>query len=199
MPNSPVPPPGIYTPLVTFFNPDESLDIPSIEAHALRIARGKVAGLVLQGSNGEAVHLDNSERSTIIRTVRSVLDKNGLQHITLIAGVGAPSKIMTLKLANEAKQAGASFILVLPPSYWATAMTPQVLTKYFKQVADQSPLPLLIYNFPAVSNGINIGSDTLIELAQHPNIVGCKLTDGVSLMFTTVEHVVWFMTRGLAH
>ena len=61
MARSPVPPSGIYTPLVTFFKPDSSLDLPSIEAHALRMARGKLVGLVLQGSNGEAVHLDNEE------------------------------------------------------------------------------------------------------------------------------------------
>jgi len=184
MANSPVPPPGIYTPLVTFFNPDSTLDLPSIQAHALRIAQGKVSGLVLQGSNGEAVHLDNSERITIIRTIRSHLDSNGFQHVKLMAGAGAPSNIMTLKLAREAKEAGADFVLVLPPSYWASAMTRPVLVKFFQEVADESPLPVLIYNFPAVSNGINIDSDMLIELAEHPNIVGCKLTDGVGSPFS---------------
>jgi len=178
MPRSPVPPPGIYTPLVTFFNPDSSLDIPAIKAHALRIASGKTTGLVIQGSNGEAVHLDNEERSTIIRTIRSHLDANGLEHVKLIAGAGAPSKIATVKLAKEAKEAGADFVLVLPPSYWAAAMTKPVLISFFNAVADESPLPVLIYNFPLVSNGINIDSDMMIELAQHPNIVGCKLTCG---------------------
>ncbi len=91
---------------------------------------------------------------------------------------------MTLKLAREAKEAGADFVLVLPPSYWASAMTRPVLVKFFQEVADESPLPVLIYNFPAVSNGINIDSDMLIELAEHPNIVGCKLTDGVGSPFS---------------
>ena len=179
MSRSSVPPPGIYTPLVTFFNADSSLDLPAIEAHALRMARGKLVGLVLQGSNGEAVHLDNSERITIIRHVRSVLDSNGFSHVKLIAGAGAPSKSMTLRLAREAKEAGADFALVLPPSYWASAMTKLALVTFFTGVAEESPMPVLVYNFPMVSNGINIDSDTMVELARHPNIVGCKLTDGV--------------------
>jgi len=195
MARSRVPPSGIYTPLVTFYNKDESLDLPSIEKHALRISAGNTAGLVLQGSNGEAVHLDNDERTTIIRRVRSVLDANGFQNVTLIAGAGAPSKIATLKLAREAKEAGAEFVLVLPPSYWAAAMTRPVLVKYFRAVADESPLPVLVYNFPLVSNGLNIDSDTMIDLAQHPNIVGCKLTDGVSPTSTTPKQAIELTLR----
>lgn len=173
---------GIYTPLVTFFNEDESLDLKSISAHALRIAQGGVTGLVIQGSNGEAVHLDNEERQTVVRTVRSTLDSNGFNHLQLIIGCGQPSKIATVKLTKEAKEAGGDFALVLPPSYWPGAMTKPNLLAFFKGVADESPLPVLVYNFPMVANGINIDSDTMLELAAHPNIVGCKLTCGVSLL-----------------
>lgn len=171
---------GIYTPLVTFFNDDETLDLDSISAHALRIAQGGVSGLVIQGSNGEAVHLDNEERQTIIRTVRSTLDSNGFKGLQLIVGCGVPSKRATVRLTKEAQAAGGDFALVLPPSYWPGAMNKPNLLAYFKAVADESPLPVLIYNFPMVANGINIDSDTMLELAAHPNIVGCKLTCGVS-------------------
>ena len=176
-----VPPSGIYTPLVTFFKSDSSLDLEAIKSHALRIARGGVAGLVIQGSNGEAVHLNNSERQTVIRTVRSTLNENGFDQIKLIVGAGAPSEIATVQLCQEAKEAGGDFTLVLPPSYWPGAMTKPVLLNFFRGVADKSPLPVLIYNFPMVANGVNIDSETMLELAQHPNVVGCKLTCGVSL------------------
>jgi hypothetical protein len=176
------PPPGIYTPLVTFFQPDSSLDLDAIRAHALRIAQGGVAGLVLQGSNGEAVHLDNEERQTIIRTVRSHLNENGYPGLSLIIGCGLPSAIATVKLTKEAKTAGGDFALVLPPSYWPGAMSKPVLVKFFEEVADQSPLPILVYNFPLVANGINIDSDTMIQLSKHQNIVGCKLTCGVCVV-----------------
>lgn len=124
------------------------------------------------------MHLDNSERVSIIRSVRAALDEMGYA-IPIVAGIGSQSKYITLQLAREAKAAGADFALVLPPSYWANAMTKPVLEQYFREVADECLLPIIVYNFPAVSNGINIDSDLMIALAQHPNIVGCKLTCGV--------------------
>jgi 2-keto-3-deoxy-L-rhamnonate aldolase len=57
-PRSRVPPPGIYVPTVTFFTPDDTLDVGATAHHALRMAKGGMAGLVVQGTNGEAVHLD---------------------------------------------------------------------------------------------------------------------------------------------
>lgn len=173
------PPKGIYPPCVTFMNDDESIDYDSITKHVLRLAAGGVVGLVIHGSNGEAVHLDNAERADIIKHVRSTLDSNGYDKLVIIAGCGSASKRSTVQLTREAKQAGASYALVLPPNYWSAAMSKPVLLAYFKEVADESPLPVMLYNFPLVANGVNLDSDTIIELAQHPNIVGTKLTCGV--------------------
>ena len=72
---------GVYTPLVTFFQEDESLDLQSTLAHVKRMAEGGVAGLVLQGSNGEAPHLDHSERKTLVRVVREHLKNLGFPAI----------------------------------------------------------------------------------------------------------------------
>ena len=68
---------GVYTPLVTFFEEDESLDLTSTLAHAKRMAEGGVTGLVLQGSNGEAPHLDHNERQSLVRAVRDHFDHLG--------------------------------------------------------------------------------------------------------------------------
>lgn len=180
MSHAAAPPKGIYPPCVTFLNDDESIDFGSITKHVLRLAAGGVVGLVIHGSNGEAVHLDNAERSAIIKHVRSTLDSNGFNHLVIIAGCGAASKRATVQLTKEAEEAGAAFALILPPNYWSGAMTKPVLTSYFKEVADESPLPVMLYNFPLVANGINLDSDTMIELSKHRNIVGTKLTCGVS-------------------
>ncbi|KAI2823345.1 hypothetical protein CBS115989_1327 [Aspergillus niger] len=193
---------GVYTPLVTFFMEDESLDIESTLTHARRIAEGGVAGLVLQGSNGEAPHLDHEERKYLVRAVRDHLNELGYVQIQLIVGCGAPSVRETLAHITEAKGSGADFALVLPPSYWVSAMSTDVIERFFDdvfplvsshsrlpiqitlpdwvtQVASSSPLPVLIYNFPGVTGGIDIGSDSTIRLAQsNSNIVGCKLTCG---------------------
>lgn len=174
-----IPARGIYTPLVTFFHEDESVDFESTKLHVQRMVSGGVSGLVLQGSNGEAPHLTHAERKLLIRTIRNHLDSLDHPETQLIVGCGGPSVRETLIYISEAKDSGADFVLVLPPAYWVSAMTPAILERFFGAVADESPLPVLIYNFPAVTGGIDISSDTVIRLAKaHPNIVGVKLTCG---------------------
>lgn len=126
---------GVYTPLVTFFAEDESLDIKSTLGHAQRMAESGVSGLVLQGSNGEAPHLDHDERKTLVRAVRDHLNQLGYTQLQLIVGCGAPSVRETLSHITEAKDSGAQFALVLPPAYWVTAMSPDVIHDFFIDVA----------------------------------------------------------------
>lgn len=128
------PPFGVYTPLVTFFNDDESIDIQSTKAHIQRMAEGGVTGLVLQGSNGEAPHVTHDERRTIVQTARTHLNALGFPHVKLIVGCGAPSVRETLSYIAEAKAAGGDFALVLPPAYWVAAMTPAVVEGFFGAV-----------------------------------------------------------------
>jgi len=77
-----------------------------------------------------------------------------------------------------AKESGADFALVLVPSYFHFAMDEAAMIGFFQEVADESPVPLLIYNFPGVAAGLDFNSDMLATLGQHPNIVGVKLTCG---------------------
>jgi dihydrodipicolinate synthase/N-acetylneuraminate lyase len=124
--------------------------------------------------------MESEERVLLVSSIRTALDKEGLNQMPLIVGCGQQSKRSTLKTIADAKLAGGNFALVLPPSYWPTAMTKANVIKYFKELADESVLPILVYNFPLVANGVMVDSDQLIELAAHENIVGCKLTCGVS-------------------
>lgn len=134
MANVTLPPYGVYTPLVVFFNEDESIDIESTKAHIQRIVEGGVTGLVLQGSNGEAPHLTHEERKTIVSVSREHLNKIGASQIKLIIGCGASSVRETLLYINEAKEAGGDFALVLPPAYWCAAMSPAVVEGFFSAV-----------------------------------------------------------------
>ncbi|KAI1370858.1 hypothetical protein F4677DRAFT_457524 [Hypoxylon crocopeplum] len=174
------PPRGVYAPVVAFFHEDESLDIEALKVHVARLAKGGVAGLVIQGSNGEAPHLLHSERQQVISAARSILKEQGRDDAAIIAGCGAPSTRETIQLCLEAKEAGADYALVLSPSYWPQAMGQPVIKKFFTDVANASPIPILIYNFPGVTSGIDINSDTIVELAvaSPDKIVGCKLTCG---------------------
>ncbi|KAI1484922.1 hypothetical protein F5X96DRAFT_662194 [Biscogniauxia mediterranea] len=174
------PPRGVYAPVVAFFHEDETLDLDALQKHVTRLAQAGVAGLVIQGSNGEAPHLDHSERKQVISTALATLKQYGKPDAVIIAGCGAQSTRETIQLCQEASESGAHFALVLSPSYWVGAMQQPTIQKFFSDVASASPIPILLYNFPGVTSGIDLDSDLIAGLAaSNPNkIVGCKLTCG---------------------
>jgi len=94
----------------------------------------------------------------------------------VIAGTGTQSTKETRKLNADAKDAGAAFALVLTPSTWPPHMTKEAIMKFHRDVADVSPIPVMLYNFPRITAGIDFDSAMILSLAQHPNIVGVKLT-----------------------
>ncbi|KAF8622585.1 hypothetical protein AX15_006929 [Amanita polypyramis BW_CC] len=176
----PIVPPasGIYVPSVLFFTEDEEFDIPAIKAHILRLAKGGVTGILVQGSNGEAQHLSHDERKQAIRLTRQTLDENGYRSVFVIAGTGAQSTRETKQLCKDAYEAGASHALVLTPSTWPKHMSTENILRFHREVADASPIPTMIYNFPTVTAGQDLDSDVMSVLAAHPNIVGTKLSCG---------------------
>ncbi|KAI1662161.1 dihydrodipicolinate synthase [Daldinia decipiens] len=173
--------PGVYVPTLCFFDPEtEDVDTNTIARHAVRLAEAGVAGLATQGSNGEAVHLTHAERQLVTLATRKALNDSGFSHIPVIVGCGAQSTRETIQYCREAWEAGGDYALVLPPSYYAPLFAPssKTIEQYFTTVADASPIPLIIYNFPGAVNGLDLSSDVIIKLAQHPKIVGVKLTCG---------------------
>ncbi|KAI2626739.1 hypothetical protein GGR54DRAFT_483344 [Hypoxylon sp. NC1633] len=171
-------PPGFYVPTVAFFTADDKIDEKTTTEHAVRLAKAGVTGIVTHGSNGEAVHLDHEERSLITRLTRDALDAAGHASLPVIVGCGAQSTRETIQLCREAAAAGGSHVLVLPPAYYGGLLTTDLIKAHFRAVADASPLPVLIYNFPAACGGLDLSSDVILDLARHPNIRGVKLTCG---------------------
>lgn len=98
----------------------------------------------------------------------------------IIAGVGGHSNRQVLEFIEDAAAAGANYVLCLPPGYFGKQTTPAVIESFFDDVATKSALPIVIYNFPAVCNGVDLDSGTITKLARrHPSkIVGVKLTCG---------------------
>lgn len=173
--------PGVYVPTMCFFTSNtEDVDTATVAKHAIRLAKAGVTGLATQGSNGEAVHLTKAERRLVTSTTRSALDENGFPRMPIIVGCGSQSTRETLQNCWDAKESGGDYALVLPPSYYSTLFAPSARTilEYFTTVADKSPVPIIIYNFPGATGGLDLSSDTIITLAHHPNIVGVKLTCG---------------------
>jgi 4-hydroxy-2-oxoglutarate aldolase len=130
-----------------------------------------VGGIVALGSNGEAPLLDDDESDRVIAAARAALPDTGL----LIAGTGRESTRGTIAASKRAAALGAGAVLVRTPSYFKGRMTRDALVRHYTAVADESPAPVLLYNYPAVT-GINLTPDTVARLAEHPNIAGVKET-----------------------
>lgn len=170
--------PGVYVPTVAFFGDNEDVDIPTTEKHVVRLAKAGIAGVVTHGSNGEAVHLERDERVAITKATRRALDSIGRHDMPIIVGCGAQSTRQTIRLCREARESGGDYALILPPSYYGSLLNSDSLLSHFRAVADASPVPLLIYNFPPVAGGLDINSDQIIALSKYHNVVGVKLTCG---------------------
>ncbi|KAK3327172.1 hypothetical protein B0T19DRAFT_155171 [Cercophora scortea] len=178
---------GIYAPTMTFFDPEtEDLDIPTIKKHAERLVRDGLVGLVTMGSNGEAAHCTREEKLAVTQATREALDAAGFTETPIIVGATEGSVRGTIELSTLAEKAGGDYVLLLPPSYFRAQMDEQAVYDYFIAVADGSPLPLILYNYPGAVAGIDMDSDLLIKLAAHPNIVGTKFTCGNTGKLTRV-------------
>jgi 4-hydroxy-2-oxoglutarate aldolase len=175
--SQPILPAGIYPPLPTFFDEQEELDLATLRRHIQRLARSGIAGYVLMGSNGEAVHLTDDERAQVMTLARETLNTLG-SDAPIIAGCGAQSTRATIALCQQGARYGANFALVLPPSYYRGRMDGRALIAHYRRVADASPLPVLIYNMPASAAGLDLDADTICTLAEHPNIMGVKDSSG---------------------
>ncbi|KAI9691257.1 MAG: hypothetical protein M1820_009815 [Bogoriella megaspora] len=171
-----VPKPGVYVPAVTCFDPDtDELCLEEQATYYSYLANSGLTGLVILGTNAETFLLTRDERAALLKLARQSVP----QDYPIIAGVGGHSTKQVLEFISDAHTAGANFALVLPCAYFGKQTTPTVVENFYHQVAAASPLPIIIYNFPAVCNGLDLDSDIMTSLANsHPNIVGVKLTCG---------------------
>lgn len=186
MPASP-PPGGVYVPVPTFFVSRSSSTYNTIAApldpvaqgkHSVLLAKAGIRGLVILGSTGEAVHLSNKERFAVLSDAKKSLEEAGFKDYPIIAGTATQNIEECIEQLISAKDAGAQWGLVLAPGYFAGAVTQEGIIAWFYAVADKSPIPIMIYHYPGVSNNVKLPPSTMVELAKHPNIVGCKLSHG---------------------
>lgn len=180
--------PGVYAPTMTFFQPDESLDLPTISRHSVRLAQAGLAGLVTMGSNGEAVHLSAAEKSQVTQTTRRALDEAGYAHIPVIAGTSEQSVVLAVQSCRAAKEAGADYCLMLPPSYYRAQSSEAMIEEFFVAVAKDSPIPIILYNYPGAVSGVDLDSDLMIRLARKTGgkVCGAKFTDANTGKLTRV-------------
>ncbi|KAL6792565.1 hypothetical protein GGI42DRAFT_346331 [Trichoderma sp. SZMC 28013] len=173
-------PPGIHVPSLTWFGNDHSQEIDwnLQERHLNFVITSGLHGVVIAGTNGEAVTLTQDEKIKLITTTRRIATQAGRPDITITVGCSGQCTRDVIAETKAAKEAGADFALVLVPSYFHFAMNKDSIVAFFEEAADASPLPILIYNYPNVVAGLDVDSEMLDRLAKHRNIVGVKLTCG---------------------
>jgi 4-hydroxy-2-oxoglutarate aldolase len=163
---------GILPPVATPFAEDE-IDLAAMRANVVRWMRTGLRGLVLLGSNGEAPFITDEEAVRIVAAVRDEVPRDR----ALVVGTGRQSTKGTIALSRAAAAAGADAVLVLTPSVFRAQMTADVLLGHYRAIADASPAPVILYNFPAAT-GVALTVRMVEQLAAHPNIVGIKESSG---------------------
>lgn len=177
---------GTFLPVTTPFDPvTGDVDIVAFRSNVRRWTEHPVRGILIAGSTGESVFLDEGERVALFEAARDML---GGERV-IIAGTGSEATRHTIHLCRQAADAGADAVLVSPPAYFKGAMTPAVLSRHYRAVADASPVPVIIYQVPLRMSTLDLPTGLIEELSQHPNIVGIKDSRGkLDLVGELVEH-----------
>jgi len=164
---------GVYAPIPTPFDADGAVAHDKLAENIAKWSETPLAGLLVLGSNGEFAYLSDKEKVEVLRTARQAIPRDKL----FIAGTGCESTRCTLELTEQAAAIGADAAIVITPSYYTSKMDAQAMRRHFLGLADRSPLPIILYNMPACT-GVDLSAETVVELAQHPNIVGIKDSSG---------------------
>lgn len=164
---------GVLAPIPTPFDESGRVDEPRLKKALRRWLKTRLTGFVVLGSSGEAVLLDEDEADRVIGAARDVVPKKR----TFIVGTGRESTRSAIRAAKRAARHGADAVLVRTPGFYRVAMTSDAFIGHYTAVADASPVPVLLYNFTAMT-GVELPVEAVGVLAQHPNIVGMKESGG---------------------
>lgn len=160
---------GVFPPVPTPFTADESVDPSALAGNIRILLRAAIRGIVVLGSNGEAPLLNDDESLRLIEAARDAVPRDRV----LIAGTGRESTRQTIELTRRAANAGADAVLVRTPSLFKAQLTADAFTRHYTEVAERSPVPVLLYNFTSLM-GVTLHPEAVARLAQHPNVIGMK-------------------------
>ena len=177
---------GTFLPVTTPFDPvTGDVDVVAFRSNLRGWFRHPVSGVLIAGSTGEAALLDDEERMSLLEAAREVVPRSAI----VIAGTGLESTRHTVRLTRRAAEAGADAVLVSPPAYYKGAMSPAVLARHYKAVADDSPVPVVVYQVPLRMSTLDLPTGLIEELSRHPNITGIKDSRGkLELVGELVAH-----------
>lgn len=164
---------GVLPPMITPFKQNGDVDFDGFASNVRAWNKHKLAGYLVIGSNSETAYLDEDEKLELVRLTK----ENAAEGRQILVGSGLDSARETIKLTNKCAALGADAALVLTPHYYSDYMKSDNLVRFFTEVADNSDIPVLIYNVSKYTH-VNIPADALATLSKHPNIVGMKDSNG---------------------
>jgi 4-hydroxy-2-oxoglutarate aldolase len=164
---------GVFPALTTPYAHDGSVSLADLKHNIHRYNGTDVAGYAVSGSTGESVLLTRAETDAILVTVKEA----AANEKKLIAGTGAESTGETIERTKRAAELGYDAALVKTPHYYKPAYKPEVLIAHYRRVADESPIPVLLYSVPQFT-GVALEAAEVAALAEHPNIIGIKDSSG---------------------
>lgn len=177
-------------PATTPFDPvTGDVDPAALRRNVEKWAPTGIRGLVVAGSTGEAVLMDERERDL----VWDVVGRSVPEDLLLVAGTGAESLRTTLRLTRMAAGRGFHAVLVQPPAYYRGAMTPAAVRDHYLAVADAAPVPVIVYQVPLRFSTLDLPAGLVADLSTHENIIGIKDSRGD---LDTVAELVARTARG---
>jgi 4-hydroxy-2-oxoglutarate aldolase len=165
---------GVFSAITTPFDPSTGDVAPvPLRANARALLDAGLDGILAAGSTGEAALLSDDEYRQVVGWLRDVVPADKW----LIVGSGKESTRATIKASKVAADEGADAVLVRPPAYYGSTLSAAALVAHFRRVADESSLPVFIYNIPKFTH-VALSDQVLASLTDHPNIVGAKDSSG---------------------
>jgi len=173
---------GIFPALVTPFQRGK-LSLSGLKSNIKKLNRFGFTGYVVLGSTGEGILMNEKEGLQAIETVRAAAAPGKI----VIAGTGSESSSGTIEFSNKAARAGADYSLVVTPFYYKAQMSAAALEAYYRDVAEKSKIPIIMYTVPKFT-GLDLPLQTIATMAAHPNVIGLKDSSGnVSAISETLK------------
>src|SRR2546425_8347187 len=164
---------GILAPVTTPFDPQGQIEWESFKLNLQQYHSCDLAGCVIRGSNGESAYLSADEKLKLLETARQAIPAGK----TFIAGASFESTQMCIDFLRKAAAIGVDAALVGVPHYFKSRMTDEVIADHYARVADESPVPILLYNVPQFT-GVPISASVVARLSNNSRIVGIKDSAG---------------------
>ena len=160
---------GVFAPITTPFDDQGNLLLDKMASNITKLNGSRLRGYLVLGTNGEFRSLSTPEQMEVLRTVIRTASPEKV----IMAGTGAESTKVSIELCHQAAEIGAHYGSLITPYFFAKKMSDKALIRHFVEVAEHSPIPVLLYNNPGVT-GITVSNAVVKEVSSHPKIVGMK-------------------------